>query len=195
MTASLLLRGYRDPRGVMARHLADTGISRSTEGQSLVYLVLACVIGAIATLPGAVEIAPRLEAEARPGIVPAHLFGYLFVAPLIGYALAACVHLIARTFGGDATFVTARLAVFWSMLLGAPLALVVTAARHMVPETALRLVVIAASAYWLWLAAAGLAEAEGFGRTSRVAVVMVGVIAMLVAGLAILSDGALLARR
>lgn len=193
MAAVSLLRGYRDPRGAMARQLNGLGTIRLDEGRALVYLVAACLIGAIATLPAAIAMAPQIEAEARPGVVPAHLFGYLFVAPLFGYALAAAVHLIARACGGRASYGTARLAVFWSLLLGALLSLVVTATGFVMPEAGLRLVVMAASAYWLWLAAASVAEAEGFARTSRVAAMMVGMLALLIAGLTLLSDGALLA--
>ena len=53
----------------------------------------------------------------------AHLFGYVALAPLIAYGLAAVVHLVARAFGARGSFLAARAALFWSALAAAPVAL------------------------------------------------------------------------
>ena len=47
--------------------------------------------------------------------------GWLFIAPLALYAIAALSHLIARALGGQGSWYSARLALFWSLLAASPL--------------------------------------------------------------------------
>ena len=186
-------RGYLVPRRAMALRLGERAGPRGTDARAHLYLFAACAIGALATLPEAMRNGSTFDPEARGGVVPAHLFAYLFVAPLIAYVTAAALHLAARGFGGRARFAEARMALFWSLLLGAPIALAVTALELAAPIPATRLVVLAASASWLWLLAANLAEAEGFGTTARVAAVLIGALALIVVSLNALTGGELLA--
>ena len=171
-------RAYVDPRSAMARQITS-GLS---EPRSLFHLFLACGLAFLASLPNAVRAAQALEIEdPLTGAVAAHLFGYLFVAPLLLYALAALVHLAACGFGGRGGFLAARAAVFWAAVLGAPIAMLlalagvageVLAGARALPV--LSLLGYAGLAYWLWLLAASLAEAEGFAATSRVAAALLG---------------------
>lgn len=172
-----IARGYRDPRAEMARQVAD-GL---TEARALGHLFLACGLGFVASLPDAVRKAQSLGDVPDPlaGTISAHLFGYVFVAPLLFYAFAALLHLVARAFGGRGGFLGARSALFWGALLGAPIALALAlagAAAEIAGGAALLPWVAylgyAGLAFWIWLLAASLAEVEGFAATRRVAAVM-----------------------
>jgi hypothetical protein len=177
-------RGWRDPRGAMRAQVA-IGLS---EPRALFHLTLACALLFVASLPNAVRTARGLDiADPVEGAVAAHLFGWMAVAPLLAYALAAAVHLAARAFGGRGGFLGARAALFWSALLAAPLALALAAvgvAVEAVPALAgpAAWLGYAAAGFGLWLFAASLAEAEGFPATARVAAA-VAVAAIAAAGL------------
>jgi hypothetical protein len=168
-------RGWRDPRGAMARQVA-TGLG---EARSLVHLMLACGLFFVASLPNALRAAQALEIEdAVQAAVSAHLFAWLALAPLAAYGLAALVALVARSFGGRAGFRGARAALFWSALLLAPLTLVLAllgagieiAAPRLLPLSAWLGYAVLASGVWFF--AASLAEVEGFAATGRVAAVV-----------------------
>jgi hypothetical protein len=88
-----ILRGWCDPRGAMAARLAEG----PNEPRALVDLFLACGLGFVASLPAAARRAAELGIEDPfAGAAAAHLFGFLFVAPLMLYGLAALMHLAAR---------------------------------------------------------------------------------------------------
>ncbi|MBP7242512.1 YIP1 family protein [Amaricoccus sp.] len=168
-----LWRAYSDPRGAMARAAAaDRG-----EVPSLVELMAACAMGFVASLPEARRTAAGLDVgDAFAGVVSAHLFGYLFLLPLILYAVAAVAHLLARPFGARDGFAGARRAIFRAALVAGPLALLVAGMR--VGAEAAGLPGLgpwidglgyALLAFWLWHLAASFAEAEGLGRARRMA--------------------------
>lgn len=188
-----MARAYRRPRAVMAELVAE-----ATEGRALAWLFLACALGFVASVPEALRRARGLGIEDPvAGAVAAHLFAYLFVAPLVAYGLAALAHLVARAFGAGPGFLKARVALFWSLLLAAPLGLALVAGRVVAERlgipTLLAPVAWAALGLWLWLFAAGFAEAEGFGATWRVGVTTALVFAMVAVSLAMLARGAPLA--
>jgi len=114
-----MAQAWSDPRGAMARQVAG-GLS---ETRALQHLTLACGLGFVASAPAAVRRAQALQdvPDALTGVIAAHLFGYVFVAPLLLYAVAALLHLAARAFGGRGGFLGARAALFWAALLGAPI--------------------------------------------------------------------------
>ncbi len=187
-----VVRAYRDPRGAMARALAG-GL---TDARLLAWLFAACAMGFVASLPNAVRAARALDIE-QPlaGAVAAHLFGYLFIAPLLVYGISALAHLVARVFGGTGGFFGARAAVIRGLLLAGPLALAVTLAglvgAAVFGEPVLgRLLGYAATAFWLWLFAASFAEAEGFAATGRVALVLCLLLAGVSVSLSLLLRGA-----
>lgn len=168
-----MARAYRDPRAEMVRQI-DDGLS---EARALMHLLLACFLGLVASLPNAVRGSARLEIDdALTAVVSAHAFGYLFVAPLLLYGLAALLHLAARPFGGLGGLRSARAALFWAALLGGPIALAIALTGVAVEivagprmSAAVDYLTYAGFGYWLWLFAAGFAEAEGFRATGRVA--------------------------
>lgn len=185
-----ITQAYRDPRRVMARLMADG----PSEPRSLFHLMLAAGILFVASLPNAIRAAQRLEIDdAQTGAIAAHLFGYVFLLPLLVYALAALVHLVARGFGGRGGFGGARAAVFWSALLGAPIALIlallgagVEAATGRGQLLWLDLLGYAGLGFWLWLFAANIAEAEGFAITRVLLTVGIG-FGVVASGLAVVS--------
>jgi hypothetical protein len=176
-----------DPRAAMARQMR-AGLS---DARALAQLLAACALGFLASLPAALRTAERLAIEVA-GAVSAHLFGYLFVAPLLMYAVAAAIHLLARAFGGRGRFLEARAALFWSLLLAAPVAVAITLVRLAADAAPggelpwLSLLAYAGLGWWLWLLAGALAEAEGFRRTSAVALGLAAGLGTVVAVAAVL---------
>jgi hypothetical protein len=185
-------RAYTDPRGAMAGQVAQ-GLS---EPRALFHLVLACGLFFLASVPNALRTAQGLGIEDRvSAAVAAHLFAFVVVAPLLFYGLAALVHLIARGFGARGSFLAARAALFWTLLLGTPLALALALAGVVAEAVPVVLPWVAwlgyaGLAFWLWLFAAGVAEAEGFVATLLVAAVLVAVFAAAAAVLRVLAGGA-----
>ena len=49
------------------------------------------------------------------------LFAWLFVMPLVAYALGTLTHVIARMLGGQGSAYAARFALFWALLVASPL--------------------------------------------------------------------------
>jgi hypothetical protein len=187
-----ILRAYRDPRGEMARLMAD-GL---TEPRTLMHAFLACALAFVASLPNAVREAAALDLgeDRLAAAVAAHAFLYVFWAPLALYGIAALLHLGAMAFGARGPFLNARAALFWSLVLGAPIALALAllgvGAEAAFGPGALGVVdyvALAALLGWLWLFSATFAEAEGFARTGRVLAALVGLVAVAALGLRALS--------
>ena len=66
---------------------------------------------------GDVPVDPPPDLQALLG---GALMGWIFLAPLGFYGLAALSHLLVRPLGGQGTWFGARLALFWSILAAAP---------------------------------------------------------------------------
>lgn len=191
-----IARAWVHPRAAMARQVEE-GLS---EPRALFHLMLASGLLFVASLPAAVASARRLTVEDPvSGTVAAHIFGYFFVAPLLAYGVAALAHLCVRAFGGHAPFLAARSALFWSVLVVAPAVLAVTAlealALPLLGGAALPLVRVLGYlgvAFWVWVFAASLAEAEGLRATWPVvlgAVLVLGALVAVLATLAFFASG------
>ena len=109
---------YRGPGRVMQRLLS----MGQREDRALAFLMAACVIVFVAQMP-------RLSREAHLTgqdlniLLGGALMGWIFIAPLLMYALAGATHLLAKMIGGKGSFFGARLALFWAWLASTPLAL------------------------------------------------------------------------
>ena len=93
----------------------------SREDRALVYLLVACLLIYVAQWPRLSRDAaldPSVPLDARIG---GALLAWLFLAPLALYALAAVSRIVARLVGGSGNWFSARLALFWSLLVVAPL--------------------------------------------------------------------------
>lgn len=174
-----IARAWRDPRGAMAARMA-AGLS---ESRALADLMLACALLFVASLPDARREAALIAGQTDDpfvAAVAAHAFGWIAVAPLLAYGLAAVVHLLARPFGARGGFLPARTALFAAMLAGTPLALALALVGAVAAPRQLPLVGLlgyAGAAGWLWMFSGLLAEAEGFPSRRRVAAVTLAVLA------------------
>jgi hypothetical protein len=189
-----LVRAYPDPRASMARQMRE-GLS---ESRALFYLMAACGVFFVASVPAAIRTARGIDAdEPVSAAIGAHLFAFLFLAPVLLYAVALVVHVAPPLSGGRGPALAARAALFWSLLLLAPAALAIALATALA-EIALGPTVLpwtsllsyAALALWLWVFAACLAEAEGFGHSGRVAAVVVAAFGLVALAVALLAGGA-----
>ncbi|MGR3269327.1 YIP1 family protein [Thalassococcus profundi] len=109
---------YRGPGAVMRRLLA----AGPREDRALAILMGACLLVFIAQWP-AISRRAHLEELELNALLAGALFGWLFIAPLGLYLLAALSHLVAKLFGGKGGWYGARLALFWSLLASTPLIL------------------------------------------------------------------------
>lgn len=113
-----ILRSYRAPRCVMRKHLAQG----RREDRALAWLVGACLLIFVAQWPRLARLAHLDEEIPLAGLMAGALFGWMFLAPLMFYALAGLVHLgrwmAGQRAGGS---YVARLVTFWSLLAVTPL--------------------------------------------------------------------------
>lgn len=112
-----IMRAWVAPKQAMARRLAE-GVR---EDRALMYLILACVLIALSQVPRLSSQSGEMADIPFEALISAMIFGWLFVMPLAAYFIAAITRLLARLFGGKGTWSTARLALFWSLLVAAPL--------------------------------------------------------------------------
>lgn len=152
-----ILGGWRNPRALIRRKLAQ-GVR---EDRALAVLMGACLLFFVAQWPRLSREAflhPEVPLDARMG---GALLGWVFIAPLMFYALAAVSHLVARLFRGRGTWFSARLALFWALLVVSPLVLLNGLVSGFVGQgpgaTAVGVLVLAGFLY-LWLSM--LIEAE-----------------------------------
>jgi len=113
-----IIATWRRPAQVM-RKLLSMG---RREDRALAMLIVACLIIFVAQWPRlsrevylAGEGGPPLEA-----VMAITFFSMLMIWPLVAYALAGLTHLVARIIGGQGTWYSARLALFWSLLAVSP---------------------------------------------------------------------------
>jgi hypothetical protein len=109
---------YRGPGRVMQRLLS----MGQREDRALIILMAACVIVFVAQMPRLSRQA-HLTGQELNMLLGGSLFAWVFIAPLLLYALAGFSHLAARLFGGQGSFYGARLALFWSLLASTPVLL------------------------------------------------------------------------
>ncbi|MFV0245645.1 MAG: YIP1 family protein [Qingshengfaniella sp.] len=111
---------YRGPGRVMHGFMAGP----VREDRALVYLMLACLLMFLAQWPRLIRTSLSGGAAPVDAALGAALFGWLFMAPLFFYALAALARILAALLGGAGTWYGARMALFWALLATTPLWLV-----------------------------------------------------------------------
>ncbi len=181
-----IFAAWPDFRGAMASQLA----APKAESRALSYVYVASLIGFIASLP---EVARQAETDELPltALVIGRLFSALFFAPLFLYGVAALSHLVAKRLGGQGSYYDARLALFWALLVAAPLLLAVAILQAVLAAGpaygAGSVLSLIGFAGFLWIWAACLSEAEGFVRSWVTAAVLAGIsVALTVAFMTIL---------
>lgn len=146
---------WRGPRRVFRRLL---GAAR--EDRALAVLMGGCLIVFVAQWPRLAREA-HLEGTELNMKLGAALLAWLFIAPLIFYALALVSHALARLAGGRGTALGARLALFWAFLAASPLILLHgLVAGFIGPGPGLAAVGMLWCAVFAWFWIAGLIEAE-----------------------------------
>ena len=152
-----IVRTYRAPRRVLREKLAGG----PREDRALATLMGACVLVFVSQWPVLSRQAyldPSIPLDARMG---GALMGWLFIAPVAAYVMAAASHLLAKVFGGRGTWFGARLALFWALLAASPLWLLNgLVAGFIGPGAALNLVGVIAVGAFVVFWGAGLWEAE-----------------------------------
>ncbi len=117
--AADIARSYRQgPVPVIREHLARGVV----EARSLAFLMIGCLLVFVAQWPRHARTVQETGDELAR-LVAYDFLAWLVIWPLVFYFLAWLVHLISRGTGGQGTSATARLALFWSWLAAAPLAL------------------------------------------------------------------------
>jgi hypothetical protein len=114
-----ILKGWRAPRALIRQKLGQ-GVR---EDRALAVLMGACLLFFVAQWPRLSREAflhPEVPLDARMG---GALLGWVFIAPLLFYAVGAASHLVAKVLGGKGTWFSARLALFWALLVVSPLVL------------------------------------------------------------------------
>ncbi len=101
----------------MRRHLA-AGVR---EDRALGFLVVACLLIFVAQWPRLARQAHLDDTVPLQALIGGALMGWIFIAPLIFYAIAAVSALVSRFAGGRGDWYRARLALFWSLLAVSPL--------------------------------------------------------------------------
>lgn len=150
-----MARGYLRPRRAMLTQV-ETGLS---EPRALFHLMVGAVLLCAASVPDALRSAGDLPVEdAANVVIAARIFGFVFILPLLAYGGAALITLVA----GRGRGLAVRSGLFWTVLLGGPLALLLSAIAAVTGTVGtgfMGMLGFAALGYWLWLAAASLGVA------------------------------------
>jgi len=152
-----IVRTYRAPRRVVREKLANG----EREDRALATLMGACLLIFVAQWPllsRQAYLDPSVPLDAR---MAGALMGWLFIAPMAAYVIAAASRLLARLAGGRGTWFGARLALFWALLAASPLWLLNgLVAGFIGPGAALNLVGLIAVGAFILFWGAGLWEVE-----------------------------------
>ena len=106
---------YRGPGRVVGKLLA----MGQREDRALAFLMGACALIFVAQLPRLAREA-HLQGEALDMKMGGALLGWVIMAPLVLYLIAALFHLLARAAGGRGSWFGSRVALFWALLASTP---------------------------------------------------------------------------
>lgn len=150
---------YRGPGQVMQRLLAQG----QREDRALIYLMVGCLLVFVGQTPALARQA-FVSGQELNILLGGSLMALIFVMPLLLYALAAVIWLIARVCGSKVTGFGSRLVLFWAWLAAAPITLLRGLTLGFVGpglEATLVEVVWLACFAWFWLAGFRAASADG----------------------------------
>ena len=137
---------YRGP-GRVVRRILDRG---PREDRAIAYLMGACFLFFLAQLPRLSREA-HLEGTDLQMLMGGALLGWIFIAPLLFYVLAAVARGLGKLFGGQGTGFGARIALFWALLASSPLILLHGLTAGFVgPGLELQIVGVVWVAVFLW---------------------------------------------
>jgi len=153
-------------RGSFERQFA----ARFGEERLLFYVAATCFAAYLVGLPDTVrEAGIEGGRDALLSMVAGKFVAIVIFGPLFLYGVAGLSHSFCHwAFGGSGTYFKARLALFWSLVLGVPLVLINAggdmALRSIGADEAVLPFGIAIFGLWLWIWTSGLAIAERFSR-------------------------------
>ena len=154
--SSDMVATYRGPRKAFARLLS----SEVREDRALMILMAGCLIAFVARWPALARQA-HISGDDLNMLLGGALMAWLFIAPLVLYALAALSHLLAKLLRGQGDWYGARVALFWSLLASSPLMLLNGLIEGFVgPGPGLQLVGLLWFIVFKWFWLSGLLEAE-----------------------------------
>lgn len=114
--ATDMMRAYVAPRAVFRGRLGG----QPREDRALVILMVACLLIFVGRWPALEREAIETGKEFQM-LAGGALLAWLFIMPLVAYALGALSHLIARPLGGKGSGYGAHFALFWALLVASPL--------------------------------------------------------------------------
>lgn len=114
-----ILRSYPRPRAVM-RDLLQAG---QREDRALAMIMGTAVLLFVAQWPWHARQA-HIHGDDLTRLLATDVYGLIFFFPLLMYGLAALSRVIARLLGGQGTWYSARLTLFWAWLASSPLILI-----------------------------------------------------------------------
>ncbi|UZD92134.1 YIP1 family protein [Cognatishimia activa] len=112
-----ILATYRRPKSVALRRQADG----PREDRALAVLMSACIVIFVAQWPRLSREAHLEQTDIMP-LIGGALMGWVFMMPLVFYALAFVTQIILKAFGGTTGY-KARMALFWALLACSPIIL------------------------------------------------------------------------
>lgn len=178
-----VLRAHWDMRGA-TRAMLD---ARPSEAGLLAIVLFACLIyfaGRMTghVLSGASELEGRVGAEFLSGVL---------IRALAFYALAALACVVARAFGGEATWRESRTALFWAALASAPIVFAATLIAMLVEgQTYVAMGVgLAGQAFFGYAFCVAIAMANNFRSAWGVLGVTVAALAVIFGGLSLVFGG------
>lgn len=147
---------YRRPTKVVSRLLA----MGQREDRALIFLMISCVMVFVGQWPRLAREAHLTGQELNP-LLGGALLGWLFIMPLVMYALAFVVGIILRVVGARISGYGARMALFWAFLASSPLLLFYgLIAGFIGPGSQLVAVGVIWMSLFLWFWGSGLAAAR-----------------------------------
>ena len=151
-----IVASYTKPRAVFRRRAG----AETREDRALVVLMAACLLIFVAQWPRLARISFTTGDELNP-LLGGALFGWLFIAPLVLYAIGTLSHILARLMGGKGNAYRARFALFWALLAASPLWLLWgIIAGYIGQSTGLSILGMIALGAFIMIWAMGFLEAE-----------------------------------
>jgi hypothetical protein len=160
-----IVQSWRRPGRVMRRLLAQG----QREDRAIMFLMVACGMIFFGQWPRLIRIAQEGGEVPLQALLGGALMGWMFIAPLLAYGLAALLRLAMVALRRPVGWYAARLALFWALLAASPLWMAQGAvAGYAGPGALTALAGLIALGAFLWMLAANLGTAalEAAGRSA-----------------------------
>lgn len=147
---------YKGPRRAFERILS----MGQREDRALMMLMGGCMNAFVARWPALARDA-HLSGQELNMLLGGALLGWLFIAPLALYGIAALSHIVAKILRGQGDWYGARVALFWSLLASSPLLLLNGLIEGFIgPGIGLQIVGFLWFVVFMWFWLSGMIEAE-----------------------------------